>query len=494
MKQYILILWLGLLPCMGWSQGYYKFTPDIRKAYDLAIELRASESRALLSDIKKQTPDNLLIDLVEDYNDFFELFITEDSKRFKELAKNKKARFKRLESGDKNSPYHLFTKAEIHLHWAAARLKFEENFTAAREIFSAYHLLEENVEKFPDFKANKKSLSIIYALAESVPSWVRSVTGITGSIALGTDESRRLVEYAKTHEDFPFKEECYAIYAYILVYQNNQKEKAYQILKNTRVDINRSPLLTFLMANVAQKNGYNDEAISLLENRTKHAESLPFYYLDFMLGKYKMYRLDRDANTHILQFVTKFSGKHFVKEAYQKLAWYELVIAEDPESYQSYIGKTARYGAKLTDEDKQALYEHKENSVPDPILMKARMLFDGGYYKEALDFLSLHTSTFSRESDAYEEYNYRIGRIHHRLRNYDQALLYYGLVCDMDREDLFHCSSALNSGLIYEDRSEYKNAFAFYKKCLDIHPERYRQSMHQKAKTGIKRISEKEGS
>lgn len=57
--------------------------------------------------------------------------------------------------GDPGSPYYLFTQAEVNLQWAALSIKFGEYLNSIFEIRKAYKLLEENQNKFPDFKANK---------------------------------------------------------------------------------------------------------------------------------------------------------------------------------------------------------------------------------------------------------------------------------------------------------------------------------------------------
>lgn len=106
---------------------------------------------------------------IEDYIDFYKIFINEDYNEFVELEKNKNIRLSKIASGDKKSPYYRFCEAEIKLHWALGRLKFEEYFTTLKELKSAHDLLTENSKLYPDFAINKKSLSAIHALVGTFP-------------------------------------------------------------------------------------------------------------------------------------------------------------------------------------------------------------------------------------------------------------------------------------------------------------------------------------
>lgn len=68
---------------------------------------------------------------------------------------------------------------------------------------------------------------------------------------------------------------------------------------------------------MAQKTGRNETAIKILEERPKGDEFLSFYYLDYMYGKFKLHRLDKNADQYIITFLTNFKGKHYIKEAWQ---------------------------------------------------------------------------------------------------------------------------------------------------------------------------------
>lgn len=475
------------------AQGYFEVTPQIEDAYEKVSQLRFEEGRAVIANIKNTDPDNKLVYLVENYIDFFTIFINEEKEEFDRLVENKDKRLAEIDKGDRDSPYFLFAKAEINLQWATARLKFGETYTPLTEVYRAYKFLEHNEKDHPDFIENKKSLSIIHALSESIPGAVRFIMRVRGSIEQGTAEIEEVVDHSKRNP-FLFREESYAIYSYILFFQNNKKEEAFDLLFNADIDHTVSPLMCFLKANIAQKNGHNELAMKILEERPKSSAYFDFPYLDLMYGKYKLYKLDEDADEYIHKFLDRFEGRHFVKEAYQKLAWYELAQNEDITAYKKYMELCQNEGHALVDEDKQALRESETKLIPNPTLLKARLLFDGGYYSSAYALLVRKAYLFPIENEDQLEFNYRMGRVTHELGNYPEAIEYYNITMQQgrDQRSFMACNAALQIGLILEGQQKYRQAKQYYNRCLEISPNRYKSSLHQKAKSGMERVEQVE--
>lgn len=475
------------------AQYRFEITADIEEAYGYAMSLRKKEATKKIEYIKVSDPQNLMVLHVENYLDFFEIFINEDESVFDKLEKNKERRLEQIEEAEVESPYSRFVRAEITLQWALARMKFNQRFAAAQEIYSAYNLLEKNVAIYPDFMLNKKSLSILHALAESLPGIVRKIFGVDGSIQQGTREINSLTKLDRDVASV-FYDEITTIYAYILTFQNNKKYSAWTFIKGRDMDVKANPLACFVLANMAQKNGLNDKAIDILSNRPQGTEYENFYYLDFLLGKSKLYRLENGADEHIKKFIDNFEGEHFIKEAYQKLAWYELVMNNNFVAYKKYMEHCIDRGNDLVDEDKQAKREAKSNNVPHPDLLKARLLYDGGYYQRAYTLLITKAYLFQKGSHENIEYNYRMGRISQALNNLRDAIQHYGYVMNIGSKSksYYACNAALQIGLIYESQNDFKKAKQYLKKCLKMDPDEYKNGLHQKAKSALERIDEKE--
>ncbi len=485
----ILILFISL-SISGYAQSALRFTAPLQDAYRDIISLKIKSGQNKLNIIKLNDPQNAMTYYVENYADFFTLFIQEEETKFKSLLKNRDMRINKIKGSDPGSPYFLFCQAEIILQWATIRLKFGDKINAATDVYEAYRLLEKNKQKFPDFTENNKSLSIIHALAESVPSWVRKIMNIKGSVDIGTSEIRLLANKSFAEKSI-FKEEIVAIYSYILFYSNNKKEEAYRLFENFHLDHKTNPLIAFLKATMAQKTGRNETAIKILEERPKGDEFLSFYYLDYMYGKFKLNRLDKNADQYIITFLTNFKGKHYIKEAWQKLAWYHLIVNHDIATYKQHMKSCAAKGQSLIDEDIQANKEAKSNQVPNEILLRARLLFDGGYYAKCQNILILNTEKFTKAIHD-GEYYYRLARVTDALKNYTDALEYYDLtIIKSDPGKYYGCSAALQAGLIFEQENKFAKARLYFEKCLSLDPAGYSSSLHQKAKSGLDRVRNK---
>lgn len=468
------------------------FTKDATTAYQLVMQLRLKEAQQMIDKVKKETPDNYVVYFLENYIDFFTIFIGENSADFKKLKENKDKRLEMIGKTDPRSPYYLYCKAEINLQWALVRLKFEEYTKAFFEVKSAYSDLQDNSRKFPGFVANKKSLGVLHAAIGTIPDeykWgVSWIGGMKGTIDQGIGELEDVINYGKKNE-FLFKDEAVVMYAFVMLHLNNKPEKAWQVISTSKIDPKTSPLACFAISNIAIRTGRNELAIKYLTNRPKGTKYYPFFYLDFMLGVAKLHRLDGDAAEHLEIYIKNFKGRNYIKEAYQKLAWSYLADG-NLNGYTLNMANVLKYGKDQLDEDKTAQKEAKGGISPHPLLLQARLLFDGGYLVRAYKLLNATDESYFKSVNDRLEYNYRKGRVAHSLKNYMEALQYYTQTIEKGRNSssYFACNAALNVGLIYEAQNKTSLAKQYYNLCLSLQPSEYKSSLHQKAKAGLLRM------
>lgn len=471
----------------------FEFTPLATEAYHKVMSLRLEEAKVDIAKIKRDDPENSIVYFIENYIDFFTVFINEDKSEFKRLERNRIYRLRQIRKGDRKSPYYLYCQAEIKLQWALARLKFEQYFNAFNEISSAYQLLKRNEKKFPEFVANKKSLGILHAMIGTIPDkfkWgVKLLGGMTGSIQQGKKEIEETLIYARNHP-FLFEEETLVMYAFLMLHLKDDMNEAWGIIQNGKLNPKTNPLVCFAVGNIAMRTGRNDKAIEILENRPQGNQYAKFHFLDYMLGLSKLYRLDRDADFFLKKYLDNFHGQNYIKEAYQKLAWHALVHGNEIE-YVRHIKFCKTKGAKIIGGDKSAEKEAKSNVIPNMTLLKARLLFDGGYYNRAFELLNSKTVTdFNKQKDRLE-FTYRLGRVAHNTGEHDNAIIYYQTTIDTGKNASYYfaCNSALQIGRIYEYRKDIPNAKKFFNLCLSINPSEYKNSLHQKAKAGLNRLN-----
>ena len=457
------------------------------------LELKLDGAQAAIIRFKATQNQNLAYDFIEDYIDIFRIYISDDKTLFKQLEKNEKFRVNKIGASDNQaSPYIKYTQAEIHLHWALLHLKFGHYLSAFSKIKKAFNLLQANAKSYPAFVPNQKSLAVIHAMLSTVPQeykWIiKTLSGMSGDMDQARFELEQVILYADK-ADYLFKDE--AVLAYIVLVTNfdNDISSALSILDRSQLDPASSPLFSYVFAHLALKNFQNEKALNYLINSPSGKEYYPFHYLDFLIGLSKLRRLDSDAHLYLQKYISNHKGLHFVKECYQKLAWAEL-IKNNVSGYHQYMNLLKINGALVIDEDKQAHREAIQNNIPNVHLLRARLLFDGGYFAKAESLILTNQHELNKSADTELEANYRLGRIYHELNKFDKAIVHYmkSYQQGIQHPAYFACASALYLGQIYERLQKKDLSDYFYEKCLQVFPKEYSNSLHQKAKAGLNRI------
>lgn len=477
------------------NKYHYTWTPQLKEAYQLATALRLAEAEKLLKTVEKEEPNNLLRHHVANYIDFFVIFLAEQETDFRRLEPNKDRRLAAVENGPTDSPNHQYVQANIYLQWAIARLKFGEYAGAFRDVNKAFKLLEANDAAFPGFLPNKKELGLLHAVVGTIPDqykWgVELFSSLHGTIEQGQREIELVLAEAKQCSDFIYAEETMVFYAYLLLHLADDSKEAWELLQNTQLQPSKSLLATFVKANVAMRINKNDEAIRLLEARPKGSQYATFDYLDFMLGVAKLRRLDADAAVPLRRYVNHFKGKNFIKEAWQKLAWSALLIEQNEQGYRRAMAACLTEGNATVGGDKSALEEAENGALPNKLLLKARLLYDGGYYTRAAAELKEFPLLASVTASENLEHYYRLGRIYQAMENTKEARRYYQRTIDLgaDSKLYFACNAALQLGLMAEDAGKFAEAKTHFERCLSLKPNAYRNGLHQQAKAGLNRIN-----
>lgn len=476
------------------AQTQFEFTGSCISAQEAILNLEFKKAKSILLQERKSNPKNLIPFYLDNYIDFLTVVISEEKPRFDLLKNNKAIRLEMIEKGDKNSPYYLLTQAEINLQWAFARIKFNEYLTAALEVNRAFKMLEENQKKFPDFVLNKKCLGLLHAAVGTIPDeykWAIKLFGFEGSIKQGEAEVMEVYEASLKNPLYSgFKTEVALLLSVIeLNLRNNEGFVKEHILPELEKEKKPNPLQVFCYANSCMKLGKTDEAIVFLEKNKFSKESFSFPYLNYMLGQAKLSRLDKDANVPLEIFLKTFKGINFVKAANLRLAWISL-ISGDAAKYTFYITKARSKGASIVDEDKQAKHESESAEIPNVSLLKARLLFDGGYFDKALVELNKIKPKKLKTVKDNLELVYRMGRIYHKQNNLEKAISNYQLTLKNGSayNYYFAANSALQLGLIYEEQKNYPQAKAYFTQCLNLKEHEYQNSISQKAKAGLNRL------
>jgi len=470
----------------------FDFNANCLNAYKSIFELKLGNARAYLSTEKKQHPNNSIILLLENYIDYFTVLTSESKADFDRLKNNKSARLDKISDDDKTSPYYLYSQAEISLQWALLKGRFGEYFNAAMEIKKANALLHDNAKKFPNFHLNLKGLGLINAVLGNLPDGALKSTlatfGVKGNMQNGLNMFEKLADNLPKSSYEPFYEEVVFYYAYVLTDVAHSPLAYSKTMKYTDRIADTSLLKSYLQSYVCIKNAHNDQAIQILAKRPEGSIYQPFPYLEYLEGIAHLNKLDLTAANYFNRFLQTNKGVNYIKDANLHLAWIAL-LKGDKNSYSSFANKAANAGFTYNEKDKQAKNEAADVS-PAVDLLKARLLFDGGYFTRALQVIQdKSTADFSGDKDK-TEFNYRLGKVYDDLGKDDLALTAYQAAINQGKnlKYYFAANAALQMGKIYEKRKNVSKAKEAYNTAISMKNHEYENSIESQAKAGLKRL------
>jgi tetratricopeptide (TPR) repeat protein len=478
------------------GRAHYTFTPRLTQVQQAVFELRLYDAQRLMEQESKLNPSNRMNDLVQTYLDCAMLSIDEDRKSYEQALERYKLRDQETQGVDKQSPYYLFNQAECALQMAVLKLKFQDYVNAVFDVRKAYHALEENMHEHPGFILNFKTLGVMKTLIGTVPDsykWALRIVGLEGDIKEGTAMLQRFIQYPTKEEAIQlFQKNASMQMAYLTLHVYKDKKQAWKQVDALTSDYSTNLFSNWNRASFAMKCGYTDEAISVLSQHPAVAVSYRFDYLNYLLGLAKLHRLDDDADVYLKKYVDEFKGENYLKDACLKLSWYYR-IKDNSQQSEYYLSKVKSMGVAHLDEDKHAQKLAEQNEIQQVDLLKARMLFDGGYYTRASQLLRNKQLKDFTHDKLKAEFLYRNGRIYHELNQTAKAIDYYKQCIDFARKMpyYFAANSCLQLGYIYEQLTYYRLAELYYKQCMSYTNHEYRNSLAQKAKTGLRRIEGK---
>jgi tetratricopeptide (TPR) repeat protein len=470
----------------------FDFNADCRKAYSEIIKLKLTTGQVILDEEKKLHPNNLVPYFLDNYIDFFTLYFNEDPEEYKRRKPLLDQRLALLKKGDQSSPFFLFTRSVIFFQWAAVEIKFGERWDAAWSFRKSFLTGSENLQKFPDFQPSRMLQGAMQVAASTIPpgyQLVSNLLGIKGSLGSGMNNLESMLA-SNDPNAIIFHDEASFYFLYLKFYILNQRQQVFQYINQQNWDTRSNHLLAYLVANLSLNNQNASVTEEIINKLNREPGYLDMTTWDMQMGYAKADRLDKESITFLERFLFRFKGKFYVKDALQKISWIYYLQGES-EKAEAARKKILISGSTETDADKQAQKEAEFGRWPNELLLKARLLDDGGYYTQALQlFEGKNALSFPDPADQLEYY-YRIGRIYDALSRTNDAMIAYeeALRLGENRSEYYGARAALQIGYIYESRGDKKKALIYYKKVLEMKSHDYKNALDQKAKAGVERCS-----
>ncbi len=314
---------------------------------------------------------------LRNYLEFFESLIAGDLPGYEAYLSRAQARLDSIQSDYPHLSECLPMISAIHLQSSFLNAIHGENFKAARNFYVAKRYSRQTESVRPGDPFNDKLEGLINIIAGSAPAeyhWMMKIFGIKGDVPLGLDQ---LVEYHKGTSGADRLESC-LILLYARQVTGQGTEDQHDGCSEDTVTLHR-----YFHAYHALKSGHSREVIELLNTWKQDQGETTLPYLDLLLGEALLNSSHPGAGDHLIRFLHRSQGDHYVKTAWHKLSWHHF-LEGDSAAYYMARDNVIKEGKGILDADKQAFREANEDGLPNAFLLRSRLYFDGGYYQRSL--------------------------------------------------------------------------------------------------------------
>ncbi len=465
-------------------------SPNLLEAQKHIAALRLDKGKAFVELEKQANKMNMAVHLFDNYIDFYRILCLQKKEDFDAFEKAKSSRIEALKRIDNSNPYKLYAQSEIHLQNAFLKGMFEEYLGAALDFRTCFQLLEENSKKFPYFITNKKDLGVIKAILGTVPDsyhWIVSIAGMKADLNEGLQLMKDYIDKADEKEILMERKNAQYFYALFNLNFLKNKKEAWTLADKFTSDYKTNLMSTCIRSFAAKGTDNNEACLITLNEKPIGQEYISFPFLEMMHGSALLMRLDLSAANHFRKFIATNKDKNDNKEAYLKLSWCAW-LKNDTATYLLY--RNIATNISKNGERNKLASSGGRGFFPEKSLLKARLLFDGGYYTQAEEILtSKFIVTFKSELEKVE-YNYRLGRIYHESNKLSKAIEHFDLTIKANfKENEFMAANAcLQLGFIYQKLNFKQLAKTYFNKVLEYKNYDYKNYLQQQAKAAMAKL------
>lgn len=466
----------------------FEFTPQIRTAHQQIYNLYLKDAAKILDREADTTPTNRAISSTRALMLFTEATaadLDEITRRNFNLIKKIS---KHIESDKNQTIHHLLSRIEIFIYAGMLQIRLNNRLRGASEFLSAYNLAKSAYNQYPNDAMVKLLWGNMIATIGSLPPDLRrylSIIGFSGDIQKGLalmKSAHKSIISQKQYKPYQTKANLLYIITYKQLVDNEEI-----IPENEGINIQDNLVTAIVCAKVLMEQGYNERALLILEANKQRPGQIKLHYYNYLLGKARLAAGSADAEHVFLSFLNEYRGIHHIKATYKYLSWHYL-LNDDLSKADSMRLLIPSVGASVIGPDQQAA---REAEVPlNKVLIKARVLFDGGYLEKSLNvLLSDSTLDCCTLPDEKAEYYYRLGRIYQKQGLPYLAINAFEKAVEIHDNPAFNrANSALQAALLFEKLGNYNRARSYFQMCLAMKNFPYYEGLHQKAKAGLIRI------
>lgn len=424
--------------------------------------------------------------LADNQEDFLFLMLTDDPDLFENFRARESLRKNAIESGDAEEKIREYCRAELELQWSLLHWRFGDYVKSGLLLRKAYKRLSQIQSEHPDFIQVNKSLGLLHILLSSVPGeydWIIRLFGFQNNQEKGLKELEKAA-----YQVNPFQEEAKLLLAYVYIFVLNRNEKGIQLINEIR---NQSRLNAFAYLIICHKSALNKEGLEeIYQDRWIYAPAYLRPSLSLLRGEFHLKKLEYEqAIFNLRNFLLTYNGRSFVDNARLKLFFAYYLNGEEHEAEKALREKPGSQNDFSTS-DLYAQNVFSEGVYPDSTLLKARLLFDGGYYQQALTQVKSYPFRSSIRDVAEYEYYYRLGRIYQELLKDDSAIPAFVKCIKIQGAGHYYFApnACLQLGIIYRRQKNIPEAISYFEKALEYKKYPYQRSIEHQAKAALNEI------
>ncbi len=491
LKRKVLLFVLLFLFSFSIKAAYFEYTPALNECQKHLVALRLKQADAIISSEILKHPDNIAGLYLLHYAKFYHIMVQQNVAMLPAFEKMHANTLAQIQLLPNNSPYKLFIKASIHLQSALVKGAFNEYLSAAWDFRSAFMEVNQNERSFPNFLGHKKELGALKALIGTFPSqynWILNVVGLEGDFDKGLQILHKYIE-ADSKEPLIEQQQAEVMYTLIQLNFGPEKKTAWSFYKEHSKDYHQNLMQCYVRAYVAGKCGENDIALQTLKARPTDEAYEQIYYLNLLMGTYLLNELDYSAAIWFKKYLAFSITKGSFKEAYQKLSWIAW-LQGDTLKFHTYTNLMIKHSKEMGSETSLMNQDLSKGIFPSAEMLKARLLFDGGYYSKAQNTLLKIKPELLPSNFQKLEWNYRIARIYQEEGNLAEAIAHYNTCLKNGKEMRTYLlpNACLQLGAIYEKLNYIPLARTYYEQVNNYGNYDYESSISQKAKSNLLRL------
>ncbi|MFY0627205.1 MAG: hypothetical protein JXR07_12975 [Reichenbachiella sp.] len=465
--------------------------PALYSAYSDILKLKLESGREKLHRIIPTQSQLGHYHYISSLADVFEVLVTEDESVYKKFEDSEEDHLKGLKDLEDGDAHKLYYSAEIKIHWAVAKMLFDDEVKAGWSLKSAYGDIEENIKDFPDFSANYKSYGTLHVLFAVVPDsyhWLLRLFGVKANSIQGWEELN-LVEKAN-----PYWIETGLTKAMIAINIINNEEKSMKILDDLLSAQKDNLIINYLYHNALIKYARSEEALEGLKKLTYTSRSyFPIFNIYYKIGEIYIQKQNYAlARLYYSRFLNMHEGTNYIKDTWFKIFLTFWLEGNDKMAEIHWL-KAKKTGRAFVSADTNAEDILSRDHYPNKTLIKARLAIDGGYFNLANQALGGIKQGFLTNKKEECEYFYRYARLYDKEDKQEDAIFYYlNTIKKANRENWYYAPTAsLYIGYIYEESLEYEKAQYFYEKALSYKKHKYKAGIDNKALAALELLKEK---